>query len=140
MIHRWRLRIKNSYFRSQKENQERNQYTTHFNVEHYLKIIPNPVEYFSNPNRIPILSSRETHHQENFESDRDYVSTFLCNLYRFHRKKDIEKLLRIYDYDLIKTTARLDRLPKAFKTGRELLSNIETPKNVILLQEVDMLT
>lgn len=99
-----------------------------------MKIIPNPVQYFSDPNRKSLLSSQENN--EFLNSNREYAFIVLCNLYRFHRKKDIQRLLHIYDYDLIKTTNRLDRLPKAFKTQREIMCHEKVTKNVSLLQEV----
>lgn len=125
-----------TFLRSQKEHEELRQYTTHFKIEPFLKVIPNPVEYFSDPNRQLPLSAQQNN-EDSLEKDKDYAFNVLCNIYRFHRKKDIGRLLRIYNYDLIKTTNRLDRLPKAFKNQRELI-NIEdkVTKNVSLLQEV----
>lgn len=104
-------------------------------MEHYLKIIPNPVQLYSDPNRKSLLSSQEN--DESLDSNRDYAFIVLCNLYRFHRKKDIQRLLHTYDYDLIKTTNRLDRLPKAFKTQREIVCHKSVTKNIALLQEVN---
>lgn len=121
--------------RSQKEDEEASQYTTNFKIEHYLKLIPNPIEHFSDPNRKLVLSSQSSN-EESLQNDRDYALTVLCNIYRFHRKKDISRLLRIYNYDLIKTTNRLDRLPKAFKNQREIINEEKVTKNISLLQEV----
>lgn len=121
--------------RFQKEEEELSQYTTNFEIKRYLKVICNPVEFFSDPNRKPVLSSNGNA-DENLETDREYASNVLCNTYRFHRKKDINRLLRIYDYDLIRTTNRLDRLPKAFKTQRNFVPNERSTKNLKLLQEV----
>lgn len=100
-------------------------------------MIPNPVEYFSDPNRQLPLSPQQNN-EESLESDKDYALDVLCNLYRFHRKKDISRLLRMYNYNLIKTTNRLDRLPKAFKNPREpiRIEKDKVTKSLSLLQEV----
>lgn len=94
------------------------------------------MEYFSNPDRQLSLSPQESN-KETLESDKEYACTTLFNIYRFHRRKDISRLLRIYNYDLVKTSDRLDRLPRAFKNPREMISmENKTTKNISLLQEV----
>lgn len=123
------------YSRVQKEVQEIRQYTDRFNLKNYLQIIPNPIDYFSDPNRKSVLMSDDAEVDEVLASDRAYALNFLCNHYRFHRIKDITKLYRLNNYDLLKIASRLDRLPKHFKTQRRIEVTDEECKNIALLQE-----
>lgn len=123
------------FYRTQKEEEELNQYTTNFKMKQYLQIIPNPVEYFSNSNRKHALVSNDKN-SETVETDREYALKVLCNLYPFHRVKDIKKLYENYTYDSVKTSDRLDRLPKAFRNPRKTIFIEKRSKSICLLQEL----
>lgn len=125
------------FYRNKKETDEITQYTTKFNIASFLKLIPKPIDFFSDPNRKPLLQSTANEEDnEQVTSDREYAFNVLCNLYLYHRVKTIKLILHSYNYDLIKTTDRLDRLPRALRNPRRTAKCETVCKNIPLLQEV----
>lgn len=89
------------------------------------------MEYFTNPNRPKAVDSNCA----SFEDDKSYALNFLYNFYSTLRKRDIDKVFKSVDYDLVLTCDKLDCFPRAFQMPRNLLEKLDT-KNLTLVQEV----
>lgn len=103
--------------------QER-QYTTEFDVKHFLQLIPDPIKHFSN--RTPATLELE---------DSQYALTFLKNHYGFLTIREINNIFKQCNYDMIYAAGALTLLPKTLKSKRKPYP-LPSCKNIPLLQEL----
>lgn len=110
-------------------------YTTNFNVQDFLKEIPNPEDFFYGKRECSSVEGGEPS-DEDMKERESYAFSFLHNNYLLLRKKDINKVYKMCNKNLYNTCQKLDRMPKAFKTSRQLSEESSAPLYVPLLQEV----
>lgn len=126
------IKLKQYYsLRKKKDEETISKFTTDFDVNEFLRKFPNPLEHFSNPNRIRALNPQDV----NFLEDKNYASNFLYSFFTTLRKKDIDKVFQSFNYDLIQTCDRLEYFPRAFQIPKKRLEKLDT-KNLTLIQEV----
>lgn len=110
-------------------------YTTGFDVQAFLKEIPNPELYFFERKDKQSVEGGEPSEKE-MKERHAYADSFLHNHYLFLRKKDISKVFKMCNQNLYTACQKLDRTPRAFKTARQLSQEPPVPLYVPLLQEV----
>ncbi|XP_019872467.1 uncharacterized protein LOC109600733 isoform X1 [Aethina tumida] len=115
------------YVKRVKERIEFQKYTTNFNLNEYLEIVPNPIEKYSNSNRKLILVGDDVD-----PNDIKFVKEVLYNKYRFLRRKCIDMVFNP-QVNLVQICNRLDRLPKSLRKPRDLVKESDS-KNTELLQ------
>uniref|UniRef100_V5GJN0 E3 ubiquitin-protein ligase n=1 Tax=Anoplophora glabripennis TaxID=217634 RepID=V5GJN0_ANOGL len=115
-----------------KKEQEELAFYKQFDIDKFLEAIPNPVDWFNDPNRSVSLD------EEADESDVQYARTFLYNNYSFIRKKYIDLLFDWKNRNLAEICDRLDRMSKSMRRPRPQEKNVDS-SNLALLQEIAFL-
>ncbi|XP_044269959.1 E3 ubiquitin-protein ligase RNF216-like [Tribolium madens] len=122
------------YLRKQEKLEDISVYTEKFTVANYLKIIPNPVEFFTDPEREAILADSGSS-----KSDEEFALNFLYNQFPYLRQNQIQKIFNNYGKHLIKTCNKLTILPRDFRKPRKYIEQNNECFNVKLLQEIAFL-
>ncbi|CAG9853865.1 unnamed protein product [Phyllotreta striolata] len=121
------------YIKRERINSEVAQYTDNFDVNEFLKLVPNPQETFGNPKRKLCLNENSD------ENDNQYALNFLYNKYRFVRKKIIDTLFKVERKNLVTICKKLDKAPKFMKRPRVIEEPSVTSNNIPLVQLVTYL-
>lgn len=130
-IYFWLYNFYHLIFRRVKEQTEFQKYTTNFNLNEYLEIVPNPIEKYSNSKRKLILVGDDVD-----PNDIKFVKEVLYNKYRFLRRKCIDMVFNP-QVNLVQICNKLDRLPKSLRKPRDLVKESDS-KNTELLQLVSI--
>lgn len=113
------------HFRKIKLSAQEKQYTTEFDVTKFLELIPNPEQYFNDPNRTVSIK----HH-----IDYNYALNFLKNHYSHLHAREIQQVF-IAQQSILKSAEILDCFKRQLRAKRKLYP-LTSCQNIPLLQEV----
>ncbi|XP_056642134.1 E3 ubiquitin-protein ligase RNF216-like isoform X1 [Diorhabda sublineata] len=117
------------YLENKKHDDEVAKYTENFDIDKFLETIPNPIEKFSDPNRLLILNDNSD------QNDEEYALQFLYNQFRFIRRKYIDLLFKWKKKNLVAVCDELENLGNSLITPRPVVNEVDS-KNIQLLQVV----
>lgn len=101
------------------------QYTTEFDVTKFLELIPNPEQYFNDPNRTVSFKNH---------SDSTYALNFLKNHYSHLHVREIHQVFSAQQ-SILKAANMLDCFKRQMRAKRKLYP-LTSCQNIPLLQEV----
>lgn len=121
---------KKEFLKRQRTLEEASIYTTNFEVEDYLKKIPDPFNYFYSEKYEHALTNSDIN-----QNDELYALNTLSNNFKYLRERDIKKVFLNNKKNVIKTGDVLVRIPNFFKKPRPKIE-LSGCENFKLLQEL----